>query len=263
MATTKAGPWIMGAVVLSLGILALAWFVLIAPQRDEAWAPRDEAETARQQNVIQAQRLATLEQQFADLDSYKAELAALRLQIPTDDGEPELLREIHTVAESAGLSVVNIGVGTPEEFFAAEPLEMPSDEPDTTEGEGATDEGAEDTAEGEAAAEGAEVAPAPTATEAAPCVPGFVAIPVQVTVVGTVDAARAFTEAMQTQIERLYMVTGFSMEGQEEAEASNGRPATAWGDVEMVLNGYVYVLKDSMTAAPADAAAATAGEQQS
>ncbi|HWS58761.1 MAG TPA: hypothetical protein VN257_09485, partial [Actinotalea sp.] len=73
---------------------------------------------------------------------------------------------------------------------------------------------------------------------------GFVAMPMSVIVVGTYDATVNFLAALQTGTERLFLVTRWTATGQDESQASGGRPATAPGDLEFSIGGYAYVLTD-------------------
>lgn len=238
MGRSKASPWIAGTVVLSVIILVLAWFVAVSPALSSAGQARADAEQTRAQNVIQAQRLATLQQQFAELDTYRAELADIRTRIPSEHGLPDLLRELETRAGRAGVTVLSTAPGLPQEFYPAAPVEPIAPPPADTEG----DEEGEETAE--------ETEAAPPAPTGPVVIDGFVAVPLQVTVVGGYDDVASFVADIQAQMDRLYVITSFDITGQEEAEESGGRPATAEGDAEMVINGYVYVLDDRSVPAP-------------
>jgi Tfp pilus assembly protein PilO len=220
---------------------------------DRAAQSRADAEQTRSQNVIQAQRLATLEKQFEELPAYRAELDAIRGRIPTDDGVRELLRQIDAEATGAGLVVLTVAPGLPEEFFPAVPdaAGPPAPAEPTEPAEGATTEESED------AAEAAPVAPA-----GPPVVDGMVAIPVQITVVGGYDRTVDFVTRLQERLPRLFVVTSLDLKGQEASEGGEGRPPTAEGDVETVIQGYVYTLTETTTvAAPADPAAEAPAEE--
>lgn len=237
MARSKASPWIVGTVLLCVGILALAWFVLISPQLAQASTVRDDAEQTRAHNVIQQKRVDTLKRQFAELDVYKAELAEIGSRIPSGAELPDLLRTFEAQAEVAGVTVVSTAAGVPEEFFAAaEDAVSPPVQP-------GPDAGDEEATEETNAADGV-ATPTPVTGSTGDGVSGMVAVPVQVTVLGGYDAVTDFVRRVQGEIPRLYVVTTFEITGQEEQEASNGRPATQEGDAEMIINGYVYVLLD-------------------
>jgi Tfp pilus assembly protein PilO len=249
MSRTKAYPWVLGTVLLSLVVVALAWFLVIAPVLDRAAQSRADAEQARSQNVVQAQRLATLAKQFEELPAFRAELDAIRGRIPTDDGVRELLRQIDAEATGAGLVVLTVAPGLPEEFFPAVPEAAAAPAPaEPTEG----------TAEETAAAAGA----APAAPAGPTVVDGMVAIPVQITVVGGYDRTVDFVTRLQERLPRLFVVTSLDLKGQEASEGGEGRPPTAEGDVETVIQGYVYTLTETTTvAAPADPAAEAPAEE--
>lgn len=260
MAAPKRGPWIAGAVVGSLVIGGAGWMLGISPQLQTAATARADAEAARAQNEIHAQRLAVLEEQFAELDTYKAELAGLRTQIPGEDGVRELLVDIETRATAAGLFTVGSSFGLPEYFFPRtptppeDPAAVPPAPVAATPAEGT--EGAPAPA-AETPAPVAPVDPAalPEAAAAAPVVDGLVAIPVEVTVLGTYPATVAFIEQMQADSGRLFLVTSYRITGQKPAPPSGGKPEIKVGDAETVLTGYVYVLpsKADEAAAAADA----------
>lgn len=251
MSRTKAYPWVLGTVLLSLVVVALAWFLVISPVLDRAAQSRADAEQTRSQNVVQAQRLATLEKQFEDLPAFRAELDAIRGRIPTGDGVRELLQQIDAEAASAGLVVLTVAPGVPEEFFPAAPEAAAAPAPaETTEPtEGATEE-----------ASGADAAPA--APAAPTVVDGMVAIPVQITVLGGYDRTVDFVTRLQERLPRLFVVTSLDLKGQEATEGGEGRPPTAEGDVETVIQGYVYTLTETTTvAAPADPAGEAPAEE--
>lgn len=227
--------WIAGSALVALLVAAAAWFLALSPALSAVAETRDETEAAQMQNDIQRTKLATLEKQFAELDTYRAELAAIQKQIPAEDAEPALLREIHAVAAEAGVTVLQFTVTEePSLFFAAEQAAT----------ETATADGSEESAEG-------------TDAEAPVGVNGFVRIPVDITVIGAYPSAVSMVAGLQERLDRLFLVTGLSAEGQDEAEAANGKPAVREGDVEMVISGYVYVLQEDAAAPEPESGAAT------
>lgn len=246
MKMPKTAPWVLGASVVAVVVLVLAWIVGISPQLDRAEQADAEAEGVEMQNVTLAARLETLRDQFAHLDEYKADLETIRLQIPSADEEPALIREINAATTTAGIFLVSIVTEDPLPFTSpatAETVPAPTTDTATT----TTDDAA------------AEAPVTPTGTVAptepvAPVVPGFVAIPVTITLLGTYDAAVRFVEIAQNSLERLFVVTTLAVTGQKPAAASGGKPEIVEGDVEAVVSGFVYVLQEQ--AAPADPAVA-------
>lgn len=238
MTKGKSTPWVLGAALLAAVILGMTWLLAISPKLTEAQTARADAENVRAQNVMHQNRLNTLKEQYALLDDYRAELAALRKQIPADDGQPSYLRQIDASAADADVFVVSVTPGLPETFVGAVPVPDAVPEP-TTEETGADDDGAEPTEPAEPTVVG---------------VPGLVAVPFEMTVLGGYPEAVDFLDRVQ-KAERLYVVTGYTFTGQDESEANGGKPAVEQGDVELIVQGYLYVLPDDAPGLGAGAAA--------
>ncbi|UZN05166.1 hypothetical protein [Cellulomonas sp. S1-8] len=251
---TKSSVWVGGTVVVSVLILALAWFVAISPTVASASSARADTEAAEMRNVELQVQLSELEAQFANLDASKAELAALQKQIPSDAQVAEYVRTMQAHAEASGVTIVEMDIAEPESVAPADvPVTAPTTEEPAAEGEAA--------AEGDAAAEGTEgealpdgSAPAePEITGPVP-VEGFAGFQIQVTVVGTPANGIAFLEKMQTVGDRLFLATEYDAKGLAAEAAKGMRPETQEGDMELKLTGYVWVLPvlDSGTTAPTE-----------
>lgn len=252
MTRSKAAPWALGTAFLAAIVLALAWMLLVSPQLAAASTARDDAEAARAVNVVQQHKLTTLKTQFAHLDEYRAELAGLRKQIPEADDLAALIREIDAASAASGAFVVSVDAGVPEVFLSAAAAAAATSAP------AAPSDGGTDT--GSATGDAASTDGAATTAEATPAgVNGMYAIPLTMTVLGTYPATVDFVDRTQEAFQRLFVVTQFTIAGQKQQEASGGRPATAEGDAEFTVQGYVYVLQDASStdgAAP-DAPAGT------
>ena len=224
MASSKAAPWVLGTAFVGILILGLAWMLAISPQMELVSTARADAETARSQNVVLTQRLGVLRGQAADLDTYKADLAAIRVQIPAEDGLAPLLREFAATAAASSVFIVSIMPGEPVPFVSAVPTEVaPAAEP---------------AAEGQASGTGDTVAPAAPAPSGPQ---GLVAVPIEITVLGTWDNTVGFMARVQEQLQRLLLVTDFTLTAQKVSSPSGGRPATVAGDAEFRIKGFVYV----------------------
>lgn len=233
MKMPKATPWVIGTAFVSILILVLAWMVGVGPQMETAQQARDDAERVEMQNVAHQRRLNELREQFQHLDEYKAEIAEIAVQLPPEDGEPAFIREIAAAAASAGVFVVSVVNDSPESVFADAPVEPEpaAEEAEETEGEDAAEE------------------EAPTGTPQVTGIDGFVAVPFSITVLGTYDATVRFVELAQ-QFQRLFVVTGFTVEGQRPSAPAGGKPEIFEGDAQVVVHGYVYVLQDTEQPAP-------------
>lgn len=78
---------------------------------------------------------------------------------------------------------------------------------------------------------------------------GMYAIPVVVTVLGAAEDTLAYLDGLQRETDRFFFVSTMAATAQDEAGASGGRPETKDGDLEIAINGYVYVLDGAMTSA--------------
>jgi Tfp pilus assembly protein PilO len=241
MGRSKASSWIAGAVVVALLMAAAAWFLLLSPQLTTASETRAAAESTRSSNETLALRVERLKAQFAELDQYKADLAALRLQIPTTAELSELMRQLDGAAAAHSVTVTAVSPGTPAAVTVTAP-QAPAADPaaEATESTEATD-----------AADSAESADAAAAAVASLVPAGMTQIPLSLTVVGSYDNVDAFIDTVQTGTSRLLLIANVSGVAQEDAVPGGGRPATSVGDVEATLTGAAFVLPDaSVTAAP-------------
>ncbi|MEP7763988.1 hypothetical protein [Sanguibacter sp. 25GB23B1] len=234
MGSTKASTWIAGTAVLAILILVAAWFLLISPVRATALETSETAESQDERNALEQVRIDGLAKQFAELDSYKATLASLRQQIPVTPNHGEFQSELATIAAAHSVTIASLTVNASSEIVVAgaEPAAAPA---------------GTEAAEGEDAA--APAAPSNLFT-------GFYQIPADIEVVGTYQNVLAFVSDLQTVNTRLFLVTGLSGTGLKEGEGSGGLPPTAAGDLNLVINGQMYVVLDPNAAPSTDDPAA-------
>lgn len=225
MKETKTGPWIAGTVVVSLLLGAAGWFLLIAPTFAGATEVRMEAEAQVAQNDITRGRINELKAQFEQIDTLTAELAALRSQIPTDAQSAEYRRQLGATAATHGVTVISVQTSTAMAVAPPAAAAAP--------------------AEGEAEAAPTDEATAPPAgTEPAAPQQSLFAIPVTVDVVGTYAGVLAFLSDLQATQPRLLAVETLTATSQQVAEASGGKAATAAGDLQLVVTGYLFAQPD-------------------
>ena len=232
--------WVGGAVVVALLIVAAAWFLLLSPLQEDTERVRAQAATAEQQNDLLAIQVAGLKADHAKLPEYKAELAALRVQVPATIETSALLRELDGHASASGVRLEVVSFMPPTELQLAE---EPAPAPVPTEG-----------AEDGAAADAAGAQPA-VATSGPRAPRGLVGQDLTLTVAGAPEAVGAFFTGLQDGSTRLILVTGFDLSRQEAQGGSPGQAAVVDGDLSVTIQGTVYVLP-----APGGGAAAPAGE---
>jgi len=257
MRATRSAGWIFGTVVLILAIFAGTWFFLASPRFDHAAETASQAEDTRSSNDLLELQIAQLKADFANLETYKAELAELQVQIPSAAEVSDYSRTIAAVAVSTGVFVTAVSPGVPTAVTFATPVppapepESPSEETETVKADGGETGDITDVATSAAEDE-------PTAQTEPSQIDGFVAVPFQITVVGPYANVSAFLGALQTGQERLFLVTGVDAVQQDAQDASGGRPAVAAGDLELTVRGFTYVLQDPSAPTPVVPAADSA-----
>ena len=110
--------WMFGALAGAVALSALAWFLLIGPQRDETNAVREQTAVAQDQELTERRKLARLNAEFADRERFAAELAANRQALPTAAATADLLRELQAAGDAADVAVTSLTAGNPMELKA-------------------------------------------------------------------------------------------------------------------------------------------------
>jgi len=209
MANAKASGWVAGTAIVAVMMLIASWFLLISPKLSVTQEDRAETETVQQHNIVLSDQLAILKKQFAELETTRSDLAALRKQIPTSAQLTDYMRTLSGLATTHSVIITSLMPGGAIPFVAAPGVAAAAAKP--------------------AAAGG---------------VPGLAVIPVSITVVGTYPNIRGFLSDVQSKTDRLFLVTGLTATAQQKVAAGNGRPATAAGDLELKVDGLAYVLQD-------------------
>jgi hypothetical protein len=241
MRTNKAAPWVAGAIVVIFVILAAGWFLAISPTIASADESRAQAAVERAHNDRLKQQNATLKEQLTHLEEYKAQLAALRVQLPAHAELSALNTELQALVASAGLTTTTFGATTAQAFAPVAAAAAPVAD--------AAAPAATTTTSGTSAPAAGAAAPVPTTSY-----PGFFAIPLTMTVLGTYDATLKFLDSLQTTSSRLYLVGSITATSQQDGGSSTGKPATSKGDLETTITGFAYVLKDGPAAVEAPTA---------
>lgn len=239
MRSNKSTPWIAGAGAVVALLLVAAWFLAISPVLTTAGETNATADQVETDNGLLRDRIGVLREEFAKIDTYRADLAALRTSVPSTPDLSGYLRQLDELAVAHSVTLLTVSPSTPIAFVPEAPAADATAEPATTDASG---EAATDAATGAA---GTGAAPATSAPA------GLVAVPLGLTVVGGYENVRAFLDALQVGTERLYLVESVVGAGQTDAEPGGGRPATAVGDLEINVSGYLFVLPDTTTASPA------------
>lgn len=222
----KTTPWVIATGFAALVIAAVAWLFGIQPRLEAAEEARLQAENEQSRiDTLQIQ-LASLRADFARLDEFEEELDALRVQVPTEQGVSNLIRQLQAYATSSGVIITNALSETPT--TVAVTREEAVQPPPPAEGD--------EPADGETPAE-------PTVQEVV-SESEFYVIPLKIRTIGGYAETVEFLRLLQVASPRLILVTDLVMTSLEEASAEGGLPATfdGWVDVEHTF--YVLVLPD-------------------
>lgn len=239
MSRSKATSWVVGTAVLGVLLLAAAWFLLVSPRMESAADLRFQAESeAARADQLEIQLLG-LKADAENIETFRTELAELRVQMPSATALASLTRQLNDVAQQAGVFVSGV---SPNTATAVEPPAAPVAAPPTE-----TDAAAEETVDSETATTPPPVDPVAAAVQ------GLYAMPVEISIVGGYSQTLDFINRLQTTNPRLLLVTTFVATAPEPRAAERGLPAINPGDLETVISTIAYVLLDP-TAVPVDAA---------
>ncbi|MEV7971871.1 hypothetical protein [Cellulomonas sp. NPDC089187] len=233
--------WIAGTAGLCVVVLALGGFVLVKPQLDQRTTLREETADLAAANDLLAQEVEQLKADYADIETYRAALAAGQVKIPQQADLAAMLREISSTAEATGVALITASPQTAEATTTEE-----DGEPAPAES-GESDDSAEPTAEPSPSAGSADAQQAAQedATEqitaALSEVEGLYAIPVTIDVAGNFAAIQSFLATLQTGTQRYFFAGPFTM---SRIETAGGKlPDTVQpGDVELAVQAFVYTL---------------------
>lgn len=222
----KTKIWILASAIVMVGILALGWFVGVDPQLKAIASTDEQRVSVEAQNTATELATVKLKKDFESIDDLKTQLAGLRGSIPAESELASFLTQLDVLAAASKSKVTSLTVSEAIPYTAPETSTPPVEAP----------------VEGEADGEGEEEPAADTPAEDVPEIPrtitdprinseNFVAIPVEVTVEGDRDAARAFIDELQHG-PRLFMAITINIAPIED------KP----GVFTSTVSGYVYVL---------------------
>ncbi len=240
--------WIVGTVILSLLLCVAAWFVVITPKLDSASELRAQADGLKRDNAVLQTKVKKLADQFTRIEQFRAELAALQVQIPVDGSVPSIVQDLDSMAEAAEVSISAINVNDGQEVVAAsgeKKKELDSidaavrgngDAKGDDEKKEGTSSDADKATDEKAADEKA------AATKAAAKEPQslLVSFPTSITFTGSFDEARTFLAGLQQGLPRFFLVSGIEATSLAEGESESGEKVED-GDVEFIVSGAFFL----------------------
>ena len=220
MTNTNTRLWIIGSMLLVIAILAMGWFLGVAPRLSEASTAGHQQTVAEAQNVVHEREIAVIKKQFDQLPALKSQLAVLRAAVPAGNGMSAFLDELHALEQQNQVSLTDFKAGDGQPYTPVKSTTL-------------------------------------TASTTNPLVTpdNFVAIQVGVTVTGDDANIMRFIDGVQTG-DRLFLVTSLKLD-QDKAAAdttSKTQPVVAF---TATVSGLVYVLLDKPATPAKTGAAAT------
>ncbi len=240
MNAPKTTPWVIGAVVVSLAILAGGWLLGVSPKLDAAAEKNTQAQVQAGRADMLRIQLGQLKKDFANIDGLRADLAALRVQVPETLGESDMTRQIDALAAQAGVTVTLLD---PTTAIAMAPAAAPAAPAATT--DSASTGAATPAPAGQGSTATAD------ATAAGGSVSGLFAVPVQMTVLGSYENTLSFVTKLQTANPRLYLVLSISTDAQTAQGAQGSLPSIPAGWLATKISAYTYVVTPASTPAAA------------
>lgn len=105
--------WVIGAAFVAVLVVALGWFLGIAPRLTEAAVADAERRSVEQINTTYEATLAELRTVTDDLPTFRDQLEVLRTAIPTDASVSTLLGQLTQLADQSGVIITAVEVGQP------------------------------------------------------------------------------------------------------------------------------------------------------
>lgn len=113
-------PWILGATIACVIIVALGYFFGINPKLDSAEVTTEYAEDQESRNDILAMEVQRLAAEYEKLDEHQKDIDTMRIGIPVDPHLPELFRDLDDLADQTNVTIAHTSPNTPEEVPVTE-----------------------------------------------------------------------------------------------------------------------------------------------
>ncbi len=113
--------WIIGSVLAMVIIVALGWFLGIAPQLAGAAAADTQRAGVEAVNAQHRAELARLKRDFSHLGTLNGQLASLSESVPSDSAMPAFVNEINAVASATGVTVTGFSVADAKPYAPVQP----------------------------------------------------------------------------------------------------------------------------------------------
>lgn len=228
--------WFAGAILSVFAVLGAGYLLVLQPQVN---ALAQETQRAADADALAGQlemKLARLRQEYNQLPSKQAELAAIQSAMPSSANLPAFMRDLESTAATSGVALMKVSPGQPAEVSAAPAV------PATPAPTGA--------------------APNPGAgTQTNPAdagAPMVVEIPVALEIMGGFHDTEVFLRSLSETLDRALLVDSVDLAAvQSDDPGDAARPAMKNGDVQTRIGLRIFVMSGMDVKPPAGAQATT------
>lgn len=223
--------WLLTALG-SVAVLALGYFLAVAPKASKAAAVREDTETQLAANRKLRGQIDQLNKQKKDLPKQQAILEKFATRIPNNPGLPALIRSLSDAADNAGVELVSLSPGTP--------ALVPSSVPQVVTAKATSDDASKDAT--------------PKRTVVPSAMLPTAAIPLAIQVTGNYSQVSQFLSEIES-LPRALLVGGFSIvPGDNGPTAKKADAASAVIDDTLTISLTGQVFMTTTVAAPTTAA---------
>ncbi|WP_432978029.1 type 4a pilus biogenesis protein PilO [Dactylosporangium sp. CA-233914] len=103
--------WLLGGVFVAIVIVAFGFLFFIRPEQQDTATIKDDAANAQTKVDRQRSELAALAKEYEHIDEFNAALAKDKAALPDSDRASDLLRELQSAGDLAGVTVSGVTVG--------------------------------------------------------------------------------------------------------------------------------------------------------
>lgn len=250
----QTGVWLLGGFLIAVVVAALAYFFLISPELDKASTANADAEIARSENEMLETQILGMQAKEKEVPGWQEEIGKISLDLPPTAEQVALEQLIYSTLKEYDLPAVEVTYGRPEVVIPTltegyDPPTLSSDEVEPS-----PSPSPEPSVAPTAAAEGeeGEAAVPPPPVDQGPAFSGLVAMPVTIATEGDPADVLSVMKELQTQIERFYTATNFTITKADITEETPGRVALTEDDWTISLAGMVFSLIDPAYSFPGD-----------
>lgn len=195
--------WFVGGGLVAFVMLLVGYFFFISPQRSDTASVNGQASTVQQQNVALQARLDALRQQSKNLPRYQAELAQLKLALPSESGISDFVRTLQSLGNATLTDVQSLTVGAPAPVIAPAAA-APTETSDPT-----------------------ATAATPTSDTTVPqtIAPSAYSLTITANVTGTASALSKFLDQLQSVQPRAVLVSNVNLTGGTSSGGTGGNGA--------------------------------------